>query len=103
MENSAEETMSSSILDSLSGNTYTIQLLDDTNTYRSEPIHGTANELNDLVEKNTQHLDPEKTTVIVIMEGEKVSQLPLYSLKTFIHFIKIKANLEIKPEEQENE
>ena len=103
MEISAEEIVRSSILDLLSDDNYIIQLLDETNTYRSKPIQGKVTELNDLVERNTQHLDLDSTTVLVIMEGNKISQLPLYSLKTFIHFIKIKANLEVKPEEQENE
>ena len=58
MEISAEEIISSSILDLLRDNNYIIQLLDETNTYRSKPIQGSATELNDLVEKNTQHLDP---------------------------------------------
>ena len=78
---------------------YTIQLIDKDNAYRSEVMHGVPDVLLEKLEIFTKNLEDLETqqfeiTVLVIMEGRQFSRLPLYSLKTFIEFLSIKAEMQ---------
>ena len=66
---------------------YSIQLMDDKNTYRTKPITGSADFLLDLLSEDK--FDKKKVTVLVMLQFGEFSTLPLYSLGTFLEVLKL--------------
>lgn len=69
---------------------YSIQLLDESNTYRSKVITGTTEYLLNMIATKCDHLDRKKVTVLVVLDDGQWSTLPLYSLSTFVNFLELK-------------